>query len=116
MQRRTCKYLYDILRSAEAIQTAVLNRTLEDYNEDIYLRLAIERLFEIIGEALNQMARIDPETAERFSNYQEIIGFRNFLIHSYQRIDNEIVWRAAVEDTPTLIRQAGTLIDECGGR
>ena len=115
MQRRTCAYLYDILRSAEAIQTAVLNKTLADYNEDMYMRLAIERLFEIIGEALNQMARIDPDTAHRISNYRKFIGFKNFLIHSYQRIDNEIVWRAAFEDIPMLVRQADALIDECGG-
>ena len=113
MERRSCKFLYDIVRSAEAIQTATYGRTFGEYQRDLYFRLAIERLFEIIGEALNQMSRIDPETAYGITDYRSIIGLRNVLIHGYARIDNDRVWTIANQQLPLLLSEARGLLEKC---
>lgn len=53
--------------------------------------LAIERLFEIIGEALIRMRDQDSAVFERITAGREVIGFRNVLAHGYDQIDPERV-------------------------
>ena len=53
---------------------------------------AVERQFEIIGEALNQLRRVDPTTAAAIPELQRIIAFRNVLVHGYADVDNLLVW------------------------
>jgi len=66
------------------------------------LRSAVERQFEIIGEALSQLTKIAPELAAQIPDLPRIVAFRNILIHGYAVVDNEIVWRAAQENLPEL--------------
>ena len=64
------------------------------------LRSAVERQFEIIDEALNQPRRNDPAPAVRIPERGRIVGFRNLLIHGYDEIDSEDVWRIVEVDLP----------------
>jgi len=50
--------------------------------------LAVERSFEIIGEALNRVKKIDPETLEKIHEHRSIISFRNILAHAYDGIED----------------------------
>jgi uncharacterized protein with HEPN domain len=56
-----------------------------------YCRVGVERQFEIVGEALSQLAKLDPALAKRIADYQKIISFRNILIHGYADVDDELV-------------------------
>ena len=56
------------------------------------LRAAVERTFEIIGEAMTQLAKVDKAVAAQISEYQRIISFRNVLIHEYADVDDKLVW------------------------
>ncbi len=64
------------------------------------LRRAIEREFEIIGEAMNRIERLDPKI--EISSKKQIINMRNRVIHGYDKIDDEIVWGTIVRHLPTL--------------
>ena len=61
------------------------------FAENEIVRAAVERKFEIMGEALNQLSKIDPALARRVPDFRDIISFRNLLIHGYAVVDQDEV-------------------------
>ena len=112
MRLESLKLLEDIRQAAGMIRQFTVDRTLDDYSSDAMLRSAVERRFEIIGEALNRLAKSDPATASRIGDYQQIIAFRNVLIHGYDIIDDQVVWEAVQGNLPTLQDKVQALLDQ----
>jgi uncharacterized protein with HEPN domain len=83
MRPEAKKYFYDIQQAANLILRFAQGKSFQDYQTDALLRSGVERQFEIIGEALSQLARIEVVSASRISDYSEIIAFRNILVHGY---------------------------------
>ena len=110
MQRDRQAYLWDIRNSLHLILRFVENRTLDDYRQDPMLRAAVERQFEIIGEALAQLLRRFPETAAHITQHSEIIAFRNMLVHGYHLVDDSIVWSVIHNDLLVLDREIEGLV------
>ena len=75
-------------------------------------RAAVERQFEIIGEALAKLAKIDQETAALISEHRHIIAFRNILIHGYHHIVDRRVWGLIDSMLPTLSQEVKKLLEE----
>lgn len=101
MDDKTKKYFYDIQESIKSIDPYLSGkRIFEDYLKNKMLRRAIEREFEIIGEAMTKLNQIDPEIP--ISSKKQIIGMRNRVIHGYDRIDHEIVWGTIIRHLPVL--------------
>lgn len=76
------------------------------------LRDAVERRFEILGEALSRLRQSDMDTAARIAHQDRIVGFRNVLAHEYDRVDPEQVWRIIEQDLPLLKSQLESLLAE----
>jgi len=112
MQPTSLKWLNDIADAATFIVDVTVGRSRVDYGEDRVLRLAVERSFEIIGEALLRLERRDPATAARIPDYRKIIGFRNRLAHGYDDIDYEQVWEIIERFLPTLRQAVDRLLSE----
>ena len=74
-------------------------KSFADFDNDLVLRSAVERQFEILGEALN---RLDAALAAQIPDLRQIVAFRNILIHGYASIDRTRVWRAVQDDLPPL--------------
>lgn len=113
MQPRSAKYLEDIRQAGRTVLEATAGRTLDDYLQDKLRRLAVERCFEIIGEALHQLDERDHETAGRITNFKSVIGFRNLLIHGYSIVNHERVWSTVVGDLPKLLAEVEALLGRC---
>lgn len=90
MQDKINKYLYDILTSANSIFEYLGDkRDFTIYDSNKLLRRAIEREFEIIGEAINRILKLDSEFP--IKNAERIISLRNYVIHGYDKVDNVIM-------------------------
>jgi uncharacterized protein with HEPN domain len=112
MQPEAGKYLYDIQQATRLLADFTHGKRFADYVDDAMLRAATERQFEIIGEALAQLARLNVELAERISEYRRIIAFRNILIHGYADIDARLVWDIVESRLPILQREVDALLSE----
>lgn len=79
--------LWDARSAADAIVAMIAGRDFAEFDTDIMLRSAVERQFEIIGEALGTLARVDATIAARIPEFRDIVAFRNILIHGYAILD-----------------------------
>jgi uncharacterized protein with HEPN domain len=92
------------------IATFTAEKGFEDYMADAMLCPAVEREFEIIGEALSQLARLDAQLAAQISDHRRIIAFRNVLIHGYADVDNRLVWDVVETKLPLLQQEVDGLL------
>ena len=106
------KYLYDIKHAADLLEEFTAGKAFDDYEFDAMLCAAVEREFEIIGEAVNRIASMDDTVASRISQHRRIIAFRNMLIHGYADVDNRLVWGVIEANLPTLIKEVKALLQE----
>ena len=105
------KYLYDILISAHSIfEYLGEERDFNAYEKNKLLRRAVEREFEIIGEAANRILKIDKNFP--IINAERIISLRNYVIHGYDKVDNVIIWGIISRDLPILKVEVEKLLED----
>ena len=114
MRDRTKKLLYDVIAAGLSIQEWCGGRQFDDYVSDRQLRRAVEREFEIIGEALNRLGVTDAEAAARIPDLSRIVAFRNRIIHGYDTVDDAAVWGVVHSKLPDLVTAAEALLSELG--
>jgi uncharacterized protein with HEPN domain len=91
MTERGKKYLSDILIAIELIESFLKDiDSFDTYAADQKTQSAVERQLGIVGEAVNKFLQECPD--EKFEHTEQIVGFRNRIIHAYDSIDNSIVW------------------------
>ena len=92
MNDRVAKLLRDALEHGEKAQRYVADYTFAQYMSHDLLRSGVERELSIVGEALQQMRRLDVELADSVPEIAEVIGLRNRLVHGYQQTDDRVVY------------------------
>ncbi len=110
MELETKKLLLDVLTSCEAIQEFTQDKTFPDYEKSRLLRSATEREFEVIGEALGRLRRLNPNVSTQISSLDAIIAFRHRIIHGYDSVDDVIVWNTIQRHVPILLTEAKKLL------
>ncbi|PKL46988.1 MAG: hypothetical protein CVV39_06395 [Planctomycetes bacterium HGW-Planctomycetes-1] len=111
MRLESKKILEDIRSAAANILDFTKGKNFDDYVSDQMLRSAVERQFEIIGEALNRLAKFDAQTISKISYFERIISFRNILIHGYDVVDSAVVWDVIQKDLPELHNEIKAMIE-----
>ena len=98
----TSVLLWDARHAAEKIVRFTAGCTFDDYLADEMMSAAVERQFEIIGEAFSQLRRAFPAIGEQIPNIARIIAFRNVIIHGYAALENQLVWDVVETELPRL--------------
>lgn len=112
MKAEARKYLFDMQQAASLIDDFCRHKSFDAYLQDAMLRSAVERQFEIIGEALGKLLKLDASFTARIPDAPRIIAFRNVLIHGYATISHKLVWSVVTDDLPRLISAIGSMADE----
>lgn len=102
MAPEVAKRLLEASAACAAIRNFVSGVDAGGFAESILIRSAVERQFEIIGEALGRAAREDPALADLMPEIPRIVGLRNRLIHGYDSVDDQIVWDIVQTKLPAL--------------
>ena len=114
MERDPRAFLWDVQQAVIAIQEFTQGMNSTSYADSALVRSAVERQFEIIGEALNQLSKISPDLAQEIPYLREIIGFRNILIHGCASAEHGRVWQISAELAPELKLIVSALLDRLG--
>ena len=109
--RKDDAYLEDILEAAKAIQRFTAGVSLADFKSNEEKDEAVNRKFEIIGEAA---CKLSPEGRNTFPEtpWKLITAMRNILIHDYDDVDLDVVWETVQRDIPPLVTRLEAYLTE----
>ena len=105
-------YLFDVREAADAIISFIAPVDFDGCSASPLIQSAVERKFEIIGEALNLLSKSDPALARQVPDLERIVAFRNLLIHGYATVNHARVWAIANELLPGLREAVSDMLDK----
>lgn len=108
-ERETFLLIQDIQTSICNILEFTKNMTFEMYGTDLRTKHAVERNFEIIGEAASRVSE-NYRLLHNKIEWRIIKDFRNFIIHEYFGINDEIIWDTIQFRLPELLKDFTELI------
>jgi uncharacterized protein with HEPN domain len=91
----------DILECIKKILNYTAGMDYDKFLKDSKTREAVYRNIEVMGEAANRMPN---EFIDKYSEieWHKIISTRNIIIHSYDEIDDSIIWNIIQNSLPGL--------------
>lgn len=111
MNARAISRLHDARQACQLIQEFTQGQDFAEYERNLLLRSAVERQFEILGEALRQAEVADATVAQAIPDLRRIVGLRNRLIHGYDAVDNQLVWDVVQTEISPLLEQIVPLLE-----
>lgn len=112
MTPEIAKLLLDVLNACREIQRFSVDRTREDLASDRTLQLVMERLVEIVGEALRQAEHSDPSIINRVPDLRDIVGSRNRIVHEYDNVNYGLLWDIVEFYIPSLQSDIEVLLED----
>ncbi|MDP9190537.1 MAG: DUF86 domain-containing protein [Acidobacteriota bacterium] len=110
MQPEVRERLRHVIEAGETILRGTAQKPFEDYAADRLFKYGVERAFTIIGEALREATKVQPDLATGITGYRRIIDFRNVLVHGYATVYDEGVWRIIEQHLPLLLTEVRALL------
>lgn len=84
-------------------------RVRADLDTDRMFNLALVRLVEVVGEAASWVES-DFRALHPQVPWRDIVATRNRLIHQYDQVDLDTIWRIVQDDIPPLVAQLNAII------
>ncbi len=104
MEVKIKTYAFDIKEAIEAIEMFIQDKKdLESFGQDLKTKRAVEREFEIIGEAVDRINKLAPGI--EISNLRQIINMRNKIIHGYETVSDTVIWQTIHNSLPQLKKE-----------
>jgi uncharacterized protein with HEPN domain len=115
MNPESRKRLRDAHTACTEIALFLRGESRASFGTDRRLHLAVQLLLVVVGEALSVLRRVETDLADQIPDLHRFVGLRNHLVHGYDVVNLDIVWRVASEEVPAFARVAsGLLVDELG--
>lgn len=97
--KTTAEYLSDLLRELEDV-AEFTREGRETFMQSRQIQKAVIKSYENVGEIVKRIAQNVRDANPQLA-WSTLAGFRDFLIHNYDRVILDNVW-VAVEDLPAL--------------
>jgi len=109
MTEKEKKFLSDVSNSIDLIERFTKDlQSFAEYQKDLKTKGAVERHLGIIGEAVNKFLK--ESDSNHLKNASQIISLRNRLIHSYDNIDDAIIWSTITRHLSLLKAEVANLM------
>ena len=102
-------YLIYMLTAARRVEAYLQGISREQFDVDLKTKDSVALQLGNIGEAANQVSKEFCKLHAKVP-WPKIVGMRHRIFHRYVEIDWDIVWVAATEEVPTLIRLLEPLV------
>lgn len=104
----------DMIVAGRRVGEFIQGMGFEEFSTDLKTQSAVLLQLLILGEAAKRLS-VDFREKHREIPWSEIMRMRDKLIHHYEEIDLQQVWKAASKDVPGLLLSLIGLIDEHEG-
>ena len=94
--------------AAEAAAIAQ-GRSRSDFDADRLFALGLTKLIEIIGEAAGRVSQATRQ-AHPGTPWKQIVGTRHWLVHGYDQVDFDVLWRIVSDELPPLVEQLDAIL------
>ncbi|MCX6023532.1 MAG: DUF86 domain-containing protein [Chloroflexi bacterium] len=82
-----------------------------DVETDRFFMFGLIHMVEIIGEAARHVSE-STQVAHPQMPWSAIIGMRNRLIHGYDQVNFDVLWRTIRDDLPILVEELQRILPE----
>ncbi len=105
--------LEQMLDTVHRIRSLVRDRSRSSFETDEIRQLALLHLIQVLGEAASRVS------ADRRARHPELpwaamVGMRNRIVHGYDHVDPDLVWRVATSDLEVVVAALERVVDDCG--
>ncbi len=106
---RNYAYLWDMYQACLRIDEFTCDLTWENYSGNKLVQSAVERQFEILGEAARRISD-DYQDAHPEIPWKDLIGQRNIIAHQYEKVNHKRIWSTIQKSLPALAGHLKQLI------
>lgn len=116
VKRNIIQFTFDIEEFITEIKEEIIGKEYKDFSSDKKLIGYIERQIEKIGEAINQIQKLDKDILLQIYNnksyWENIKGIRNRLIHEYWGTSIEMLYEISIYELDELLNYVLKIRDE----